>query len=104
MIVAIAAQSPVDDHGRLLHAGDVAAQLALTVTKLDRAVRDVGLAMSDLDHLRVRTTDAAALHDAIDVLTEHLAACGARPAVTVVEVDHLDDPEMVVTIDGLANR
>lgn len=104
MILVIAAESPVDEHGRLLHAGDVAAQLALTVTKVDRAVRDAGLAMSDLTRLRIRTTDATALHEAIDVLTEHLAACGATPPVTVVEVEHLDDPEMVVAIDGLADR
>ena len=102
MILAIAAQSPVDDQGRLLHAGDVAAQLALTVTKVDQVVRDAGLAMGDLTHLRIRTTDVAALHDAYEVLTEHLAACGAAPPVTVVEVDRLADPEMVVTIDGLA--
>ncbi len=104
MIVPIAAQSPVDDEGRLLHAGDVAAQLALTVVKVDRAVQETGAAMCDLTRLRIRTTDLDALLDALDVLAEHLASCGADPELTVVEVDRLDDPEMVVTIDGLATR
>lgn len=104
MIAPLPPQSPVDDTGRLLHAGDVAAQLALAVSHVDRELHGAGLTARDLVDVRLRTTDPAALSDVVEVLTEYLAASGGTPTVTVVEVDRLDDPEMVVTIDAQVER
>ncbi|WP_195210457.1 Rid family hydrolase [Actinomarinicola tropica] len=104
MIVELPPQSPVDDLGRLLHAGDVAAQLALAVTHVDGALHAAGLTAADLTEVRVRTTDPGALVEVREVLDEYLAASGGAPVITVVEVDLLDDPEMVVTLDVHALR
>lgn len=53
--------------------------MALGVARLEAALVAAGRPPSDLVGLRVLTTDAGALHDVLDVLTEGLAAMGATP-------------------------
>lgn len=103
-IVTIGGQRPVDAQGRLLHEGDLAAQLALTLDNLTEVVLEAGLRLTDLAHLRLHTTDIVALLDVAFVVTEHLAAHGATTPVTTVEVSGLAIAGMQVEIDGLAVR
>lgn len=103
-IVTIGGQRPVDAQGRLLHEGDLAAQLALTLDNLTEVVFAAGLRLTDLAHLRVHTTDIVALLDVDFVVTEHLAAHGATTPVTTLEVSGLAVAGMQVEIDGLAVR
>lgn len=104
MIVPIAGTGPVDEHGRVLHAGDLTAQLALAVANIAAEVRRAGLAMADVVDLRVSTTDPLALDAAQDVLAELLAEVGAAPSLTCVAVTDLGDPDVAVVLDGHAVR
>jgi enamine deaminase RidA (YjgF/YER057c/UK114 family) len=99
--LALGPHGPVDG-GRLLHEGDLAAQLALAVTNLEAALAGAGLDWTAVTRLRVSTTDAAALADDLAVLFERLDPVGAAPLVSVVEVPHLDVPGMAVALDGVA--
>lgn len=103
-IVTIGGQRPVNAEGRLLHEGDVAAQLALTLDNVTEVVRQAGMEVTDLAHLRIHTTDIVALLDVGFVVTEHLAAHGATTPVTTIEVSGLAIAGMAVEIDGLAVR
>lgn len=103
-IVTIGGQRPVNAEGRLLHEGDVAAQLALTLDNVTDVVRQAGMEITDLAHLRIHTTDIVALLDVAFVVTEHLAAHGATTPVTTIEVSRLAVAGMAVEIDGLAVR
>ncbi len=103
-IVTIGGQRPVDTQGRLLHEGDLAAQLALTLDNVTEVVLQAGLQLTDLAHLRVYTTDIVALLDVAFVVAEHLAAHGATTPVTTIEVSSLAIAGMQVEIDGLAVR
>jgi enamine deaminase RidA (YjgF/YER057c/UK114 family) len=104
-LLTIAAQGPLDGHGRLLHDGDPTAQLALTLANIAEVLSLAGMGWSDVVHLRVYTTDLETLLDAYDTLVEHLCdEGGARPPSTIVEVSRLLVPGMTVTIDGLAAR
>jgi FAD/FMN-containing dehydrogenase len=91
-------QAPVDDRGRLLHAEDLAAQLALAVTRLEAALAEFGRTPAGLATLEVHTTDRLALLGVLDVLTDRLAATGARPHVRIREVDRLDRPGQLVAL------
>lgn len=92
--------TPVDDAGRLLHAEDPAAQLALALARLEDALDRVGRAPADLAALTVRTTDPVAASGVLDVLAERLEATGATPCVAVRAVPGLDLPGMLVALDA----
>ena len=103
-LLAIAAQGPLDAHGRLLHEGDPPAQLALTLANIAEVLALAGMNWCDVVQLRVYTTDLGVLLDTYDTLVDHLCEEGARPPATIVEVSRLLVPGMTVTIDGLAAR
>lgn len=103
-ILTIGGQRPVDAKGRLLHEGDMAAQLALALANLTAVVLDSGMALTDIAHLRIHTTDIASLLDVQFVVSERLAEQGATPPISIVEVSRLALPGMELEIDGLAVR
>ena len=96
----IAATGPLDATGRLVHADDPAAQLALALARVEAVLADHGRSATDLHALRVLTTDRAAAEPVLDVLTDRLADLGADPAVTVDDVPALAVPGMVVAIEA----
>ena len=91
-------QASVDDLGRLLHEDDVTAQLALATTRLEAALARLGRTPSGLAEVEVLTTDRIALLGVLDVLTDRLAATGARPHTRIREVDRLDRPGQLVAL------
>ncbi len=91
-------QAPVDDQGRLVHAEDLAAQLALAVSRLEAALVARARTPAGLAEVEVRTTDRIALLGVLDVLTDRLAATGARPLTRISEVDRLDLPGQQVAL------
>jgi hypothetical protein len=96
--VEIPVQASVDDLGRLLHEDDVVAQLALATTRLEAALAELGRTPAGLAEIEVRTTDRIALLGVLDVLTDRLAATGARPHTRIREVDRLDRPGQLVSL------
>lgn len=103
-VLTIAGQAPVDADGRLLHEGDVAAQLALALANLASVVEQAGMALTDLAQLRIFVTDMEAALAVYDTVVEHLTGEGATPPATLVEVSRLALPGMAVEIDALAIR
>lgn len=103
-IVTLGGQCSVDGDGRLVHEGDVAAQLALAVANLTDVLAATGMTPRDLAHLRIHTTDMAALREVLFVVDEQLASEGSTPPMTVVEVGALRVPNAAVEIDALAVR
>ncbi len=101
-ILTIAGQGPIDADGGLLHEGDVAAQLALTLANVAAVLAEAGMTMTDVAMLRIHTTDIGATLAVWDTVVEHLGSLGATPPSTLVEVTRLAVPGMVVEIDGLA--
>ncbi|WP_337191922.1 FAD-binding oxidoreductase [Nocardioides flavescens] len=88
----------LDERGRLLHAGDVTAQLALAVTRLEAALAARGHLPAALTGLTVHTTRRAALLDVLDVLTERLSTTGAAPHLDVREVARLTHPGQLLAL------
>jgi enamine deaminase RidA (YjgF/YER057c/UK114 family) len=101
-ILTISGQGPVDAEGVLLHEGDVAAQLALTLANVAGVLREAGMTFDDVAMLRTYTTDLAATFAVWDTVVEHLTSLGVTPPMVLVEVSRLSKPGMVVEIDGLA--
>jgi enamine deaminase RidA (YjgF/YER057c/UK114 family) len=103
-VLTLAAQGPLDALGRLVHEGDPAAQLALTLANVAGVLDTAGMSWSDVVQLHVYTTDLRTLLSVYDTLVEHLGEMDVRPPATIVEVSRLLVPGMIVSIDGLALR
>lgn len=101
-LLPIGACCPLDGLGRLVHADDPAAQLALALAGVEATVAAAGLSPADLAQLRVSATDLPALLAVLDTLTDRLDEVGAHPALSVVGVNALPVAGMLVALDGLA--
>jgi len=99
-MLSIPATGSVDDRGLLVHDDDPAAQLALSLYRVEAAVSDAGHAMSALTAIRALTTDRPALEQVFDVLTERLDDVGASPATSIHDVPHLPVVGMVVALEA----
>lgn len=103
-LLTIAGQGPVDEHGVLLHADDVSAQLSLTMANVEAVLSAAGMDLGDVLRLVVYTTDVDATLAAYDAITERLRACAATPPTTLLGVQRLALAGMVVEIDATAGR
>ncbi len=98
MQITVPAQGSVDEQGRLLHDGDVLAQVVLAANNLEARLAEAGLTWADVTHVQVETLDPAALDDALAAVRDHLLGLGASPALEVVRVGALPLPGMAVAV------
>ena len=103
-VLVVTGQGPLDRLGRLVHADDPAAQLALALANLEDALTRAGLVPAELVDVTVRTTDVDAVLAVLDTLTERFGEVEAGPATTVLPVDALPVPGQVVALDARAAR
>jgi enamine deaminase RidA (YjgF/YER057c/UK114 family) len=103
-LLTVAGQGPIDADGQFLHEGDVAAQLALAVANVEDLLARGGMNLGDVLRVVVYVTDMDAALAAYGSLVERLAAAGATPPATIVEVRRLAIPGMAVEIDVTAGR
>ncbi|GAA3696574.1 RidA family protein [Gordonia hankookensis] len=103
-VLTIAGQASVDDDGRVLHEGDVAAQLSLAVHHVEEILARVGMTLADTFSLTIYTTDIAATLAAYEALTERLDAHDATPPAALVGVAALALPGLAVEITAQAGR
>ena len=96
--LTVPAQGPLDGQGRLLHEGDVLAQLVLAAENLGARLSESGLGWADVTDLRVEALEPPALEDAVDAVREHLRQLGSTPAIDVVRADSLALPGMAVAV------
>jgi enamine deaminase RidA (YjgF/YER057c/UK114 family) len=97
-----AGQAAVDEDGRPLHAGDMRRQLVRALDNLEVVLHAADAQLADVVRLTYYTTDVPALFDAWDLITERLAANDSRPASTLLGVQALAFPELVIEIEATA--
>ena len=103
-LLTVAGQGSIDADGQFLHEGDVAAQMALAVANVEDLLARGGMDLADVLRLTVYVTDMDAALAAYGSLVERLAAFGATPPATIVEVRRLAIPGMAVESDATAGR
>lgn len=97
-----AGQTATGGDGRPRHAGDLAAQLALSLDNLEAVLAEAGMALSDLVRLTVYATDVDLLLEHYGVLAARLGAAGAAPPTTMLGVTRLAVPDLLVELEGTA--
>lgn len=95
-------QTATGDDGRPQHAGDMAAQLALSVDNLEAVLAEAGMSLANLVRLNVYTTDVDLLFPHYGVLASRLGAAGVAPTTTMLGVARLAIPDLMVELEGTA--
>ena len=98
----LAGQTSVDEEGRPLHPEDTGAQIEQTMDNLEAVLREVGAELSDVVRPNYYTTDVDRLFEAYGAAAGRLAEAGSRPASTLLGVERLAYPELLVEIEATA--
>ena len=96
--VYVAGTTATDESGELVGRGDVRAQTAQALRNIERALVKAGARLEDVVRTRVFVRD---IRDWEAIGQAHGQVCGRiRPATTMVQVQALVDPEMLVEIEA----
>ncbi|WP_066370551.1 RidA family protein [Herbidospora mongoliensis] len=95
-------QTAMSADGRPEHAGDMAAQLALSLDNLEAVLGEAGMSLANLVRLNVYTTDVDRLFESYGVLAARLGAAGVAPSTTMLGVSRLAIPDLLVELEGTA--
>lgn len=103
-VLVCAGQTSVDADGSPLHDGDMAAQVGQALDNLETVLRDAGYDLSDVVRLDYYATDVDAFIEAGEVSGARLAQAGCRPASTLLGIQRLAMPTLLVEIEATAAR
>jgi enamine deaminase RidA (YjgF/YER057c/UK114 family) len=95
-------QTAMSPDGKPQHAGDMAAQLALSLDNLEAVLAEGGMSLANLVRLNVYTTDVDRVFEHYGVLAARLGAAGVAPATTMLGVTRLALPGLMVELEGTA--
>lgn len=97
-----AGQTAMNGVGLPQHAGDMAAQLALSLDNLEAVLGEADMSLANLVRLNVYTTDVDLLFQHYGVLASRLGAAGVAPTTTMLGVTRLAIPVLMVELEGTA--
>ncbi len=95
-------QDAVDADGNPQHPGDMAAQLRLALDNLETVLAGADMTLADVVRLSVYTTDVDTLLEHFGALTERFGDAGGRFATTLLGVDRLAAPDLLVALEATA--
>ncbi|GAB2978805.1 RidA family protein [Actinotalea caeni] len=98
----VSGQAATAVDGRPTHPGDMGAQLGVAVDNLEAVLREAGMTLADLVRVAVYTTDVDALMPEYGVLAGRLAAAGVAPTTTMLQVERLAIPGLMVELEAIA--
>ncbi len=96
--IAVTGTVALDEHGRLVGAGDAAAQARQALTNIRSALERLGARLEDVVRTRMFVTDIREWERVGRVHGEFFGAI--RPATTMVQVAALIDPQFLVEIEA----
>lgn len=95
-------QTAMNADGKPEHDGDMAGQLALSLSNLEAVLAEAGMGLGDLVRLNVYTTDVDLLFQHYGVLASRLGAARVAPTTTMLGVTRLAIPGQLVELEGTA--
>ena len=101
-IVHCAGQTSVDEDCAPLHTGDIVAQTNQALDNLERVLKGAGMSLANVLRLNYYTTDVDAFLQGTEQLVARLGSAGCRPASTLLGVQRLAYPELMIEIEATA--
>ena len=95
-------QTAMDAEGRPSHPGDMRAQLNMALDNLETVLREAGYTLADIVRMNYYTTDIEAFFEGHEVVATRLGEAGCRPASTLLGVQRLAFPELLVELEATA--
>lgn len=95
-------QAAMSGDGVPQHAGDMAAQLAMSLDNLEAVLGEAGMSLANLVRLDVYTTDVDLLFEHYGVMAARLGAAGVAPSTTLLGVARLAIPDLLVELEATA--
>ncbi len=99
----LSGQSAMSADGAPMHAGDMAAQIDLSVDNMEAVLAEAGMDLSNVVKLNIYTTDMDLFMESYGVLAARLgAALGTSPPGSLLGVGRLAFPELMVELEATA--
>jgi enamine deaminase RidA (YjgF/YER057c/UK114 family) len=98
----LAGQAACDENGEPQHAGDMRAQVELSIANIESVLRDAGMTLANVVRLNIYVTDIDAYWGCMDVLAGRLAAAGIAPPGSLLQVAGLAMPGLMVELEATA--
>lgn len=102
-VLYCAGQTAMSDEGIPLHVGDMGAQIRRAMDNLETVLRTADYGVADVTRLTVYTTDVDLLFAHYGELVGRLPG-PTRPAITLLGVERLAFPELLVEIEATAAK
>ena len=102
-VLYVSGQTAMGADGRPQHAGDMAAQISLSLDNLDAVLAEAGMTLSNVVRLNVYATDVDALFANYGLIAQRLGTAGVRPPSTMLGVSRLAFPELMVEFEATAS-
>lgn len=98
VLVAVSGTTAATEDGTVVGVGDAYAQAKTIFSKIEKALNEAGAGMQDVFRTRMFVTDISKWEE---IARAHRESFGSiRPAATMVEVESLIDPLMLVEIEA----
>ena len=97
-------QVSVDADGNPIHKDDMAGQMNQALDNVETILKQAGLEMSDIVRLNIFTTDVDATMEHWNVVTGRLDSAGVRQASTLLGVQRLYHPDILVEMEATAAK
>lgn len=99
-LIFLSGQLARDAGGNLVGAGDMAEQTRQCIRNLRTVLEAAGATLEDIVSVVVYTTDMRAFKEIVAARTEFFVA--KLPTSTIVEVNHLAEPGLLIEIQAIA--
>lgn len=101
-VLYLSGQTSNTADGAPMHAGDLVAQFKLAWSNLKDALAAADMGPADVVRLNMYTTDVDAFMAAADELIPVYAEDGCEPACTLLGVDRLFEPDLMIELEATA--
>jgi enamine deaminase RidA (YjgF/YER057c/UK114 family) len=95
-------QTSLDKDGKPQHAGDMRGQIKQAFDNLETVLRGADMTLANVVRLVIYTTDVDSLLQGFDIVGSRLTSAGAVPAQTMLGVNRLFLPQLLVELEATA--
>lgn len=103
-ILYCSGQVATDAAGRVLHPGDMAAQLREVLDHLAQVLEQAGYTLSDLVRIDYYATDVDAVMQHWAIVADRLLAAGCGAGGVLLGVTRLAHPDLMIEVQAIAAR
>ena len=96
--ISIGGTAPVDENGKTVGVGDIAAQTRQCIEIIKAALEQAGSGLHDVVRTRIILTDIDDWKAAIDVRKDYFR--DVRPVDTIMAIDRFVNPEWLIEIEA----